>query len=442
MAQVQARCSAPFVDADATAHEERMTRQNARLRRRLVTVRQAQARGQRFLQLLADSTAAESPEQWADRAAMTWCAEPEVNAARVVWHDPDRPGSAEDGDEAGGGPQVEAAFSPPSHQRRPSTREQPSGARGRARASIQLWCSPEASSAGRGLVSATGRRAWEAWAALLADRARLERRLQAVVASSRQQVETEEARLRQGKLDALGEFAAGAGHELNNPLAVIVGRTQLLLARTEDPEVARSLRIILNQAQRTHRILRDLIFVARPPAPRCRPCRPSELLGSLLREFERECTARGVRLLSELDDSPSTIWADPDALRHLAEILLRNALQATPAGGKIQVRSTQRRDELIWLFIDTGQGILTSEAAHLFDPFFCGRQAGRGLGLGLPRAARIVDQAGGQIRWSSTPGHETIFQVQIPLPAQPHPASQTPPANQAPTPHPDRLLSS
>ncbi len=235
------------------------------------------------------------------------------------------------------------------------------------------------------------------------------------VASFRDHVRSQDERLRRAKMEALGEFAAGAGHELNNPLAVIVGRAQLLLARADDPEVARSLRIILGQAQRAHRILRDLMFVARPPAPRSRPCKPPELLGSVLSEFERECQARGVRLLAELDDSAAGAWGDPDGLRHLAEILLRNALQATPPGGRILVRSSHKDDELLWSFSDNGKGIRADEAEHLFDPFFCGRQAGRGLGLGLPRAAKIVELAGGKLRWTSGPGHETTFQVQLPL---------------------------
>ena len=62
---------------------------------------------------------------------------------------------------------------------------------------------------------------------------------------------------------------------------------------------------------------------------------------------------------------------------------------------------------------------------HLFDPFYCGRQAGRGLGLGLPRAARIVAQAGGEIRWHSTPGQGTIFHVHIPLLEPPAPPQGT-----------------
>jgi C4-dicarboxylate-specific signal transduction histidine kinase len=64
---------------------------------------------------------------------------------------------------------------------------------------------------------------------------------------------------------------------------------------------------------------------------------------------------------------------------------------------------------------DNGKGITATEAAHLFDPFYCGRQAGRGLGLGLPRAARIVSQAGGEIRWHGAPGQGTTFHVHLPL---------------------------
>jgi signal transduction histidine kinase len=254
---------------------------------------------------------------------------------------------------------------------------------------------------------------------MVADRARLEHRLQTVVASVRQSIETEEDRLRERKLDALGEFAAGAGHELNNPLAVIVGRAQLLLARTDDPETARSLHIILSQAGRAHHILRDLMFVARPPELRPRTGRPADLLRACLRDLEDECAARGVRLASDFDETTAAARIDPDALRHLAETLLRNAIEATPTGGRVVVRSSMQGDELSWSFTDSGKGIAPHEAVHLFDPFYCGRQAGRGLGLGLPRAARIVEQAGGRLRWTSNVGHGSVFHVHLPL-APPH----------------------
>jgi signal transduction histidine kinase len=449
MAEVQARCIGAFVDADATPQEERMTRQNARMRRQIIAMRTRQERGDRLLQLLAESPPSESPEEWADRAAMTWCAEPEVGAARVVWLDSEAAGPASSKAPADGSAptrirDAEPAPTHPGAMGRPPTIVLPLESNGRARASIELWCASEPTVEVDRLAPPAVRHAWQAWANLLADRTRLERRLEAVVGSLRHRIETEEERLRQGKLEALGEFAAGAGHELNNPLAVVVGRAQLLLARAGEPEVARSLRIILNQAQRAHRILRDLMFVARPPSPRNRSFRPSEILSALLRDFERECSARGVRLVAELDPTSPPAWADPDALRHLAEILLRNALQATPSGGRIQIRSSTKDNELIWSFSDSGKGIGAGEARHLFDPFYCGRQAGRGLGLGLPRAAKIVDLAGGRLRWSSSPGHETTFQVHLPL-ASPAPPEQTEPDPQiAPTaiPRPTALLKS
>jgi signal transduction histidine kinase len=94
---------------------------------------------------------------------------------------------------------------------------------------------------------------------------------------------------------------------------------------------------------------------------------------------------------------------------------MRNAIDATPSGGKILVRSSTQVDELSWSFGDSGKGITPHEASHLFDPFYCGRQAGRGLGLGLPRAARIVEQARGRLQWTSHPGQGSAFQVNLPL---------------------------
>jgi signal transduction histidine kinase len=432
MAEVQARCGAPFVDPAATPHEERATRQNARLRLELGRLGAARDDAERFLELLAGSPPGETPEEWADRAAQAWCAEPGVGAARISWLESGAPGP----------PSVRKPSAPRDGAGSPARRDDPRPpnvvvpltAWGQERAVAELWCRADGPEIARQGAPPKTLGAWASWVALLADRSRLERRLQAAVASLRARVHAEDERLRRGKMEALGEFAAGAGHELNNPLAVIVGRAQLLLARAEDPELARSLRIILGQAQRAHRILRDLMFVARPPAPRPRTCKPPEVLGSLLAEFERECAARGVRLLSDLDESTPSTWADPDGLRHLAEILLRNALQATPPGGRIHVRSSHEDGELVWSFSDSGTGIGSDAADHLFDPFFCGRQAGRGLGLGLPRAAKIVEQAGGKLRWSSAPGQETRFQVHLPLTSPPGPDVEPQAADQ-----PDRL---
>ena len=194
----------------------------------------------------------------------------------------------------------------------------------------------------------------------------------------------------------MAEFAAGAAHELNNPLAIIAGRAQLLRAGSTTPRPAPSLQTIISQARRAHRILRDLIYVARPPPPRQVACVPDQVLRAAVDDLVREAGPAGSACSCRLDrEATRGRSTDPEALRHLADVLLRNALEATPerrrGRGPIHRRSSisgldrPRR----------GLGLDAEAAAHLLDPFYCGRQAGRGLGMGLPRVARFVRSVGG-----------------------------------------------
>lgn len=423
IAEVQVRCGTPFLEPDATVHEERLARSHARLRRELAQLQAEKALADSLMNALAESDPADSPRLWAERAARSWCEVPGVATARVVWTGP----AAE----------LDPLEEPPPRAERPATSVLALSDRGRPCAEIHLWDDPQREPGSPQTRAAHP--AWTAWAALVAEQTRLQERLEALVRSHRDWVEQEEPHVRQAKLDALAEFAAGAGHELNNPLAVIVGRAQLLLARTSDPDAVRSLRAILAQAQRTHRILRDLMFIARTPEPRPRFCQPEEVVRACLRDAKAEADDRGVRLVLKGSEPGPKVWADPDALRHLADALVRNALESTPEGGTVQFAVAGGLQEVSWTVSDNGRGITPAEGEHLFDPFFCGRQAGRGLGLGLPRAARIVQQAGGEMRWHSAPGQGTIFQVHLPLEVPPRPPSpsgeggSTAPRNEAPS---------
>lgn len=415
IAEVQVRCTPTLIEADATPHEERLTRSNARLRRLAGQLRAEQAANARFLDALVDADPAETADSWAERAALSWCEVAGVATARVVWT----------GGAATPGPEDD-----PRRLERPATKVFQLAAQGRPCAEIHLWLDPDGANhhtAYEAMIPA-----WQAWAASVANRSQLNARLEGVIRAHRGWAEQEEPRVRRAKLDALAEFAAGAGHELNNPLAVIVGRAQLLLARTGDPETVRSLRAILGQAQRAHRIIRDLMFVGRTPEARPRFCQPEEVVRASLRDIKDEADTRGVRLVLKGGETSPKVWADPDALRHLADALIRNALESTREGDTIQVAVAGSLEELSWSVKDNGRGITSAEGEHLFDPFYCGRQAGRGLGLGLPRAARIVQQAGGELRWHSMPGQGTLFQVHIPLLPPPKPPSPTAMAGPAP----------
>ncbi len=408
MAEVQARCSGQFIEADASPREERLSRENAALRLESSLLLRERDGRDRLIAALVESDPSDRPEVWAERAGLAWCDAPGVAAARVVWVD------------------STSATEPPAAPRPDSPRPADAilnlGAEARPSAEVHLWTAEAAPDAPPGVE------AWGAWAALVAERSRLRRKLDAAVGAFRRRADGEELHRRRAKLEALAEFAAGAGHELNNPLAVILGRAQLLLVRAEDPEAIRSLRAIVVQAQRAHRILRDLMYVARPPEPRPRLCSVDEVLRGSIRDAQAEAEARGIRLVGDpRPTTPGKVWTDPEPLRHVADMLLRNALEATPVGGSVFVASTGDEGTLRWTVKDSGRGLTPQEAAHLFDPFFCGRQAGRGLGLGLPRAARVAERAGGEISWQSTPGLGTSFQLKIPLSPPPPAEGDEPP---------------
>lgn len=262
-----------------------------------------------------------------------------------------------------------------------------------------------------------------AWRILKSDQENQRGHLLSILRASRRSEERPERDPRRELLRSLAEFAAGAGHELNNPLAVILGRAQLLLARTNEPEAKRSLRAIIGQSQRAHRILRDLMYVARPPAPRLRPCQPMEIGRLVLRELIDEAESRGIRLNFEAEtqnvDSLSLAWTDPEALRHLVEVLARNAIEATPSGQSIRVKAAEETDRITWQFQNPGRKLNDEEVRHLLDPFYCGRSAGRGLGLGLPRLARFLENVGGELRWETSEDGISTFRATVPIAQSP-----------------------
>ena len=204
IAEVQARCSAPFVDPSASPREERLTRDNAHLRLQVGGLREVGRRQKGFLDAFAASRPGIDPDSWGEKAALAWCDEPGIAAARVVWLD-------------SGDVTPEASSSP-----RPASLVIPLSDGHRTLAEIQLWS--DGGTPGLSLDGHASLPAWNAWAVGISSRLRSMGRLESTLNVIRGGVDQFEPELRGSKLEALAEFAAGAGHELNNPLAVIVGR--------------------------------------------------------------------------------------------------------------------------------------------------------------------------------------------------------------------------
>jgi signal transduction histidine kinase len=259
-------------------------------------------------------------------------------------------------------------------------------------------------------------------------------RLEAALAGQRAQ---EARRLQSLKLSALAEFAAGAGHEINNPLAVISGQAQYLLRQLDmldgpaeeidNPleylanlrsEITPSLQKVIHQTHRIHGILTELMQFARPAQPKLQALDVSSVISDVVAGLETVAHERHVQLVSPPAPPGPIVRGDPGHVRVAIHALLRNAIEAAPAGGWAGVRVEQDLPEQAAIIVeDSGPGPGPVAQAHLFDPFFSGRSAGRGRGLGLPTAWRLACQQDGDLRFDGTSDGVTRFSLLLPIAA-------------------------
>lgn len=252
------------------------------------------------------------------------------------------------------------------------------------------------------------------------------------LALEEQQVQERE-RLQGLKLSALAELAAGAGHEINNPLAVISGQAQYALKQIHQAEdelvedatalavlhelrakVDRSLHTVVGQAHRIHHILTDLMQFARPANPKRQTVRLHDLLRDAVHAVQALADNRRARLSMVEPPENWQVYVDPMQICTALTGLLRNAIEAVAAEGWVGIRAEARGDSVAILIEDNGQGPTPLALEHMFDPFFSGRSAGRGRGLGLPTAWRLAKQHGGEIRYEGIEQGKTRFAMILP----------------------------
>jgi signal transduction histidine kinase len=252
-----------------------------------------------------------------------------------------------------------------------------------------------------------------------------------------QQRSTEAERLQSLKLTALAELAAGAGHEINNPLAVISGQAQYLLGHEAEPARQKALQTIVSQAQRIHDILTELMQFARPPRPQKQALDVPDLVREVAAALGDLAAQRRVRLVYPEAEPSVSLFADPRQMRTALTCLLRNAIEAAPVDGWATVRwQTPAPDRLELIVEDSGSGP-PPQREHLFDPFYSNRQAGRSRGLGLSTAWRLAREHGGEVYLDDFPGAPTRFVLSLPrVPTSngTHSNGQGPAGKEAPVP--------
>ncbi|HYB97698.1 MAG TPA: ATP-binding protein [Candidatus Limnocylindrales bacterium] len=253
---------------------------------------------------------------------------------------------------------------------------------------------------------------------------RIGARIAAVAGQQSLQSEVEKLRslaTRQERLAAVGEMAAGLAHEIRNPLVSIRTFTQLLPERYGDEEFRSGfLDLTLAEIDRITALVGELLSFARPAAggDAAEAVDIAECLERTCALLRNQARSAGVALDLELEVGLGAAAIEEDRLRQIVLNLIVNAIQACNGRGRVVVSAgrSDRAPHLTCIRVrDDGPGMAAEVAARVFEPFFTTRSEGTGLGLALVK--RIVEDHGGRIGVSTTPGAGACFSVELPIAA-------------------------
>ncbi len=217
--------------------------------------------------------------------------------------------------------------------------------------------------------------------------------------------------LQRQKHEAIYQFAYGLSHELNNPLANIATRGGVLAQQESHPQRRTLLEAIVANAMRGCEMLGDLMLVARPPKLQFKRACIGELVTAVVEQSRHWASNLNIDVtLAEL--STQTLQLDATAMREALWALIRNALEAMPDGGTLAVSVTDLDACRVCIEIaDQGSGLSRAALEYCFDPYYSGREAGRGLGLGLSKALRIIELHQGELSLTNRLGGGAVARI-------------------------------
>ena len=224
----------------------------------------------------------------------------------------------------------------------------------------------------------------------------------------------EEELKRNERLAALGEMAAGVAHELRNPLSSIKGLALLLKSKFTDNSTDREAAdILVREVERLNRSIGELLDYARPDRLEKATVSLNEIVGKALTLLRVDADAAGIQIVTEYCPPPDLVHADQDKLSQVFLNLLLNAIQAMKSGGTLQVVTVRDPgQQLLCRIQDSGCGIEADLLPKIFDPYVTTKSSGTGLGLAM--SVKIIEEHGGRIDISSTPGQGTTVIVALP----------------------------
>jgi len=250
--------------------------------------------------------------------------------------------------------------------------------------------------------------------------------------------ERTERLLQSEKVATMGSLLAGVAHELNNPLAVVLGQSHLLRESAGDPKAIARAGKIMAGADRCVRIVRNFLALARQQAPERGEVRLNQVVQEAVELLAYELRTDNVEVSLSLAEDLPVLWADGHQLHQVLVNIVANAHQAmrrSPARRQISIttRSEPASQRVHLEITDTGPGISAEIRAKIFEPFFTTKPPGQGTGLGLSLCRGIIEEHGGAITVVSELGKGTTFAITLPVVPRPAGADE-PDTAEAPVP--------
>ncbi len=241
-----------------------------------------------------------------------------------------------------------------------------------------------------------------------------EREVRLSTLSTMQEI-SEERMIHQQRLALIGQLATGAAHEINNPLAVISVKAQMLEKKVGHEEREKYIKVILDQTDRIAKITTDLMNFARPTKPKQEPVQLRAILDQVLSVIQARVSLRDIQFSDKVPQHLPNLYVDAKQIEQVLINLVINARHAIEEGGKIEISAEEKKNYVVVSVTDNGTGIKKEDLPKIFDPFFTTKTEGKGTGLGLPISQRIVEINGGKITVESEEGKGTTFRVWLPI---------------------------
>jgi PAS domain S-box-containing protein len=226
---------------------------------------------------------------------------------------------------------------------------------------------------------------------------------------------TQEQLLQSEKMSAVGQLIAGVAHELNNPLTAILGYAQLLETEGLNTRAQDYVSKLFKQAQRTHRVVQNLLSFARQRTPQRDEVDIRKILDETLALRDYDLKINNIKVECETPSEEALVVADPHQIEQVFLNIINNAVDAileTGRAGKLKIRISNLGGHVCTQFTDDGAGI--KDPKRIFDPFYTTKSVGKGTGLGLSICYGIVKEHGGDITANNAPEGGASIEVRLP----------------------------